>query len=98
MAKPPARSFDLNTPFFESRQPGSRPDRAKSLKGFAPRSVKHVRRITMADTKKCAHPSCNCTVTDKKYCSTFCEGQAGTPDIECECGHASCATKTSRLV
>jgi hypothetical protein len=52
----------------------------------------------MADTKKCAHPSCGCAVTDKKYCSTFCEGQAETPDIECECGHTACATKTSRLV
>jgi hypothetical protein len=52
----------------------------------------------MADTKKCAHPSCNCAVTDTKYCSTFCEGQAGTPDIECECGHPACAPKTTKLV
>ena len=34
----------------------------------------------------------NC-VTTNKYCSTFCEGQAGTPDIECECGHPACASK-----
>jgi len=47
----------------------------------------------MADNEKCAHPSCNCIATQGKYCSTFCEGQASTPDIECSCGHASCATK-----
>ena len=46
----------------------------------------------MPDLKKCEHPSCNC-VTDKKYCSTFCEGQAGTADIECACGHGSCTEK-----
>ncbi len=32
----------------------------------------------MAETKKCAHPSCNCIPKEGKYCSTFCEGQAGT--------------------
>ncbi len=52
----------------------------------------------MADPKKCAHPSCNCVTTHGKYCSTFCEGQAGTPDIECECGHPACATKATKLV
>jgi hypothetical protein len=48
----------------------------------------------MADNdQKCAHPSCNCTkANDSKYCSTFCEGNAGTPDIICGCGHASCET------
>jgi hypothetical protein len=51
----------------------------------------------MADTKKCAHPSCAC-VTTEKYCSTFCEGQAGTPDIECECGHPACDTETTGSV
>jgi hypothetical protein len=52
----------------------------------------------MADTKKCAHPSCPCVVTEGKYCGTFCEGQGGTPDIECECGHAACATGATKLV
>jgi len=49
----------------------------------------------MADKNKdkCAHPSCNCMAAkDSKYCSAFCEGNAGTPDIMCGCGHASCET------
>ncbi len=25
-----------------------------------------------------------------KYCSTYCEGEAKTADIICNCGHASC--------
>jgi hypothetical protein len=49
----------------------------------------------MADTKKCAHPSCNCPAgQDSSYCSTYCEGQAETPDIECSCGHGACAIHT----
>jgi hypothetical protein len=48
----------------------------------------------MADNKQtetCAHPSCNCRAAeDSKYCSTLCEGNAGTPDIICNCGHAGC--------
>jgi hypothetical protein len=49
----------------------------------------------MADKPdKCAHPSCNCVaVKDSKYCSTFCEGNAKTPDIMCSCGHAQCETR-----
>jgi hypothetical protein len=47
----------------------------------------------MSETKKCAHPSCNCIPKEGKYCSTFCEGQAGNPDIECGCGHPACAQK-----
>lgn len=47
----------------------------------------------MADNKKCAHPSCTCTLKEGKSCSTYCEGQADTADIECECGHPACATK-----
>jgi hypothetical protein len=48
-----------------------------------------------ANEKKdmCAHPSCNCrAASDSKYCSAFCEGNAGRPDIICGCGHAACAT------
>ena len=45
----------------------------------------------MPENNKCAHPSCHCPVEKgKKYCSTFCEGQGETPDIECSCGHPSC--------
>jgi hypothetical protein len=48
----------------------------------------------MDTSKKCAHPSCNCTaVADSKYCSTYCEGQAETPDLVCNCGHAGCSDR-----
>ena len=48
----------------------------------------------MPETKKCAHPSCNCAAkSDQDYCSTFtfCEGRAETADFECSCGHGACA-------
>ena len=46
----------------------------------------------MEHTKKCEHPSCVCQVgTGIEYCSTFCSGQADTPDIVCSCGHTTCA-------
>ena len=51
----------------------------------------------MSDAKKCAHPSCMCNTTEK-YCSTFCEGQAGTADIECQCGHDPCTAKSPIIV
>ncbi len=42
--------------------------------------------------KKCAHPSCHCQARDgSDYCSTYCEGEGGTADITCNCGHAACA-------
>jgi hypothetical protein len=45
----------------------------------------------MADTEKCAHPACACRAEKgSKYCSTFCAGNAGNPDITCNCGHAEC--------
>jgi hypothetical protein len=45
----------------------------------------------MSDHKKCAHPSCQCeAAAGSKYCSTYCEGQADNPDIECNCGHSAC--------
>ena len=43
----------------------------------------------MADLKKCAHPACSC-MTDKKYCSTYCENHKDTAEIACECGHSGC--------
>jgi hypothetical protein len=47
---------------------------------------------TKTETKKCAHPSCPCTVApDNTYCSTYCEGAAETVDIVCSCGHPGCA-------
>jgi hypothetical protein len=47
----------------------------------------------MANTKKkCAHPSCHCEARDgSDYCSTYCEGEGGTADITCNCGHPACA-------
>lgn len=46
----------------------------------------------MSDTKKCAHPTCNCPANkDSDYCSTFCEGKGDLPDLECSCGHEGCA-------
>jgi hypothetical protein len=45
----------------------------------------------MEDKDKCAHPSCHCKAKpDSQYCSTYCEGEAETPDIMCGCGHSAC--------
>ena len=47
--------------------------------------------MPMSESKKCAHPSCNCAIaSDKTYCGTYCEGQAENADIECSCGHPVC--------
>jgi hypothetical protein len=41
--------------------------------------------------KKCAHPPCMCEAAqDSKYCGAFCEGQAETAAVLCECGHPDC--------
>ena len=45
----------------------------------------------MEAKKKCAHPSCACAAkADSNYCSTYCEGEAKTSDVVCNCGHAEC--------
>lgn len=49
----------------------------------------------MADQKKCAHPACSC-MTDKKYCSTYCEERKDVAEIACECGHAGCAGEIAK--
>jgi len=42
--------------------------------------------------KKCAHPACHCQARPgSDYCSTYCEGEAKTADIQCNCGHSACA-------
>jgi len=47
---------------------------------------------TMADTKKCAHPACNCTVENgEKYCSTYCRDAKNTVELMCNCQHPGCA-------
>jgi len=41
--------------------------------------------------EKCAHPSCGCRAKKgSKYCGAYCEGEAKTADIMCNCGHAGC--------
>lgn len=47
---------------------------------------------SVADQKKCAHASCSC-MTDKKYCSTYCEEHKNTSEIACDCGHPGCKGK-----
>jgi hypothetical protein len=48
----------------------------------------------MSETKKCAHPACNCQARENDdYCSTYCEGEAEIADIICGCGHPSCAAQ-----
>lgn len=50
----------------------------------------------MDESKKCAHPSCQCPpAKDSKFCSTYCEGQAETPDVICNCGHGSCVNRAT---
>jgi len=45
-----------------------------------------------AETKKCGHPACNCTVPDdKKYCSDYCHDARNTLELSCNCRHAGCA-------
>jgi hypothetical protein len=42
-------------------------------------------------SKKCAHPSCNCRAQEgSQYCGAYCEGEGGTADITCSCGHPGC--------
>jgi metallothionein len=43
----------------------------------------------MSELKKCAHAACSC-MTDKKYCSTFCEERADVAEIACNCAHPGC--------
>ena len=47
----------------------------------------------MADneTKKCAHPSCSCSVADNdKYCSEYCKDAKDIMEIGCGCEHQGC--------
>ena len=45
----------------------------------------------MAETKKCAHASCSCMVSDgKKYCSQMCEDSKGVTELACDCKHPGC--------
>jgi hypothetical protein len=48
----------------------------------------------MADTNKCAHPACNCTVPPNgpygKYCSDHCKAAGQKTELRCGCQHAAC--------
>jgi len=49
--------------------------------------------------KKCAHPACNCQVSEnQKYCSQYCTDAAATTEISCNCGHAGCAVTEGEAV
>ncbi|MBA2339680.1 MAG: hypothetical protein H0V88_04750 [Pyrinomonadaceae bacterium] len=51
--------------------------------------------IEMADEtneKKCAHPSCSCTVAqNEKYCSEYCANARNVMEISCNCRHPACS-------
>jgi hypothetical protein len=52
----------------------------------------------MTERKKCAHPVCNCPAREgSDYCSTYCEGEAHTADVDCLCGHPGCAQQTQKV-
>jgi hypothetical protein len=46
----------------------------------------------MPNSKKCAHPACNCLApSDEKFCSQYCADAQDTVELACNCGHAGCA-------
>ena len=51
-----------------------------------------ARRFEMAnESKKCKHPSCDCTVSgDDDYCSEYCRDARDTMEIGCGCEHPPC--------
>ncbi len=48
----------------------------------------------MADTQKCAHPACACTVGKGgpygKYCSEHCKEKGQSIELRCDCQHQQC--------
>jgi hypothetical protein len=48
----------------------------------------------MADSNKCAHPSCNCVVAKGgefgKYCSDHCKQAGNKVELRCDCPHVAC--------
>jgi hypothetical protein len=45
----------------------------------------------MTETKKCAHPACDCLVAGKsKYCSEKCEDTKSMTELACQCDHPAC--------
>ena len=49
----------------------------------------------MAKVEKCAHPSCNCRVSDDgrygKYCSEHCREASDSVELMCDCKHPGCS-------
>jgi hypothetical protein len=44
------------------------------------------------NARTCANPPCSCPVEQgEKYCSVHCQSTANTVQIDCDCGHESCA-------
>ena len=43
------------------------------------------------DSKRCAHPGCNCPADEgSDYCSAYCEGAGDFAEIRCKCGCPGC--------
>jgi hypothetical protein len=51
--------------------------------------------MAQEQNKKCAHPSCNCTVEKgKKYCGDYFHDARGTMELSCNCRHPQCAEQS----
>src|SRR4029077_7037749 len=46
--------------------------------------------MASAKAERCAHPVCSCLTTSGRYCSTECEAEEKTPNIDCSCVHIGC--------
>lgn len=50
----------------------------------------------MSEPNKCAHPLCECLVSDDSefgnFCSAQCETAKDVTELKCDCGHPGCAT------
>jgi hypothetical protein len=64
--------------------------------GLPRRDTRHTVKAeaAMADTTKCAHPACECTVAKGgewgKYCSETCKEKGDQTELHCECHHKGC--------
>ena len=45
----------------------------------------------MAESKKCAHPACNCQGTHDGAYRPYCKDAGDSVELSCNCGHAGCA-------
>jgi hypothetical protein len=52
----------------------------------------------MAETKRCAHPACNCVApADGKYCSQYCNDAGSTADDICRDLIKMASTRSSKF-